>query len=92
MLQITSHAETRMQQRGIREAIVASLIEYGREIHDHRGTTILYFDKRTRQALRRSVGHTVPPDLECHLDTYAIVGRDGAIVTVGHRTKRFNRF
>jgi hypothetical protein len=28
--------------------------------------------------------------MESHLDAYAVIGMDGAIVTVGHRTRRIN--
>jgi hypothetical protein len=92
MQQITNHAQTRLQQRGIPEIIVDSLLEYGREIHDHRGATILYFDKHVRQLLRDSLSHQSLRNLESHLDTYAVLDRDGAVITVGHRTKRINRY
>ena len=95
MQQITNHAQARLQQRGIPEIIVDSLLEYGREVHDHRGSTILYFDSRTKlqleQLLRHSLSHQTLGSLESHLDAYVVLGRDGAVVTVGHRTKRINR-
>ncbi len=92
MQQITNHAQTRLQQRGIPEAIVDSLFEYGREIHDHKGATILFFDKQVRQLLRESLSYQVLRKLESHFDTYAVLDRDGAVITIGHRTKRINRY
>lgn len=95
MQSITNHAQTRLQQRGIPETVVDTLLEYGREVHDHRGSTILYFDSRTRlqlpHLLRHTLSHQAPSGLESHLDAYVVLSRDGAVVTIGHRTKRINR-
>ena len=37
---LTTHARVRMQQRGIPEAALDVLLEYGREAHDHHGAVI----------------------------------------------------
>ena len=87
----TDHARARLQQRGIPETIIESLMEFGREAYDHRGSAIVYFDHRSRDRLRRTLGQNAYKRLEAHLDAYAVVARDGAIVTVGHRTHRINR-
>lgn len=91
MLPITQHAQARLQQRGIPASVVESLLAYGRQAHDHRGGTILFFDHRARNKLRHQVADDTYRQIEAHLDTYAVVGSDGAIVTVGHRTQRINR-
>jgi hypothetical protein len=86
-LPLTTHARTRMQQRGIPLAALDVLLDFGREAHDHRGCRILHFDKRTRRRVARELG----PEfawLERHLNAYAVVGPDDAIVTVGHRQRR----
>ena len=59
----SAHALTRMQQRGIREDAVDLLFRYGREEHDHRGRTIIYFDKKARRRMEREMGcpHPGPP-------------------------------
>jgi hypothetical protein len=59
----SAHALTRMQQRGIREEAVDMLFRYGREEHDHRGRTIIYFDKKARRRMEREMGcpHPGPP-------------------------------
>ncbi len=91
MLSITHHAQARLQQRGIPTLIVESLFEFGRHAHDHRGKTILFFDHRTRNTLRRQITHDAYKHIESHLNTFAVLSADGAIVTVGHRTQRINR-
>lgn len=75
----TEHAQTRMRQRGITQATVNDLLAFGRTLHDHRGGMILYFDRLARAITRRNSR------------AYAVVAGDGAIVTVGHRYRRFVR-
>lgn len=87
---MTNHAQTRLQQRGIPKIIVENLLEFGSEIHDHRGSRILYFDHRARRELRSQLGEGMYKRIESRLDAYAVVGREGKIVTVGHRTRRIN--
>jgi len=91
MENLTQHALTRMQQRGIKLHTVEMLFQCGAKEHDHRGGTILYFDKQARQRLRRQHGAEQVKKIDGHLDTYAVIAKDGSIMTVGHRTKRINR-
>jgi hypothetical protein len=74
----TDHARARMQQRGIRAAAVEALLDYGRSAPAGDGCEVLFFDKAARKAARFP-------------NTYAVVGRDGAVVTVGHRYRRVPR-
>lgn len=80
MLQdLTDHARARMRQRGIPAAVVADLLAYGRAEHDHRGGTIVYFDRKARAYTRRSSR------------AYLVLANDGTVVTVGHRYRRISR-
>jgi hypothetical protein len=88
---LTDHARARLQQRGIPESVLESLLDFGREAHDHHGSAIVYFDHRARGLLLRAFGRDTYKRLESHLDAYAVVARDGSIVTVGHRTRRISR-
>jgi hypothetical protein len=90
MLNLTHHARTRLQQRGIPHAIIERLLDFGREEHDHRGSRILYFDRRARAQLQRAVGSDSYKRIERHLDAYAVVAKTGEVITVGHRTHRIN--
>ncbi len=88
---LTNHAQTRLQQRGISNHVLDCLLQYGQRVHDHRGGRIFYFDHQARERLRQQSGPVLFKDIESKLDTYAVIGFDGAILTVGHRTKRINR-
>ena len=88
---LTQHAQARMQQRGITLTTLNSLLDYGVQSHDHRGATIVYFNKKARTRLLRDSGRAAYRVVEKQLNAYAVVGNDGAVVTVGHRDKRIPR-
>lgn len=87
-LRLTEHARARMQQRAIPPAVVEALLAYGREEHDHRGATIVFFNKAARRRLERERLDRI---LDRHLDAYAVVAETGEVITVGHRDKRIHR-
>ena len=74
----TQHARARMQQRGIRPGALEALLESGRSVPAGDGCELLFFDKAARKAAR------LP-------NAYAVVGRDGEVITVGHRYRRLPR-
>lgn len=74
----TDHARARMQQRGIPAAAVEALLDYGRSVPAGKGCELVFFDKAVRKAARFP-------------RTYAVLGRDGHVVTVGHRYRRVPR-
>ena len=80
-----------MQQRGIRSEALEALLDFGRvcHLHDH-GREIVFFDKKARARLvRASPG--VAREAERLTRTYAIVGSNGVVITVGHRYRRVGR-
>jgi hypothetical protein len=85
---MTAHAMVRAQQRGIPNDVIDWVLRYGRERHDHRGASVYFFDKRARRKLGAEVGGSAARICNECGDVYAVVNRFGAIVTVGHRTKR----
>ena len=87
----TQHARTRMQQRGITPAAVELLLDYGRQVHDHRGCRILCFDKRSRGRMARELGREIFRRVDRYLNAYAVVAEDDVVVTVGHRVARLPR-
>ncbi len=87
-IQLTKHADARMQQRGIPPLIMDWLTRYGASRHDHRGAEILYFDKHSRKILAKAVGAEVVRRLAGLLDTYAVVADGSLVITAGHRYKR----
>jgi len=88
---ITSHAAARMQQRGIPEPVVELLLACGDSMHDHRGAEIFFFGKSARRRLQRQRVDAVFRGFERYLRTYAVLGRDGSVLTVGHRRKHLRR-
>ena len=76
---LTNHARARMQQRGIRPEMLAALLENGREVHVDGGRELVFFDKRARAGLANTG------------KSYAILGSDGMVITVGHRFRRIPR-
>ena len=88
---LTTHARVRMQQRGIPPVALDVLLDYGREAHDHRGCRIVRFDKRSRKRAERELDRGLYRSVERYFNAYAVVGSDDAVLTVGHRRRRFEK-
>jgi hypothetical protein len=88
---VSNHARARMQQRGVKAGILELLYAYGATQHDHHGAEVRYFDKAGRRRMQKEVGAAVYRAMEAKLNVYAVVARDGCLVTVGHRNHRINR-
>jgi hypothetical protein len=91
MQALTQHASVRMQQRGITPDTIEALLAYGAKEYDHRGATVVYFDKPARRRLLADVGEIQYKTFEGKLNTYAVLSNGGNLITVGHRAKRINR-
>ena len=87
---VTNHARARMQQRGIRPEVLDALLDFGREAHVEGGRDIVYFDKKARARLVKA-NAVAARDAERLCKSYAILGSDGAVITVGHRYRRIPR-
>ncbi len=80
-----------MQQRGIRPEALEALLDFGRTRHLHKaGAEVVYFDKRARKRLAR-LDPAAARDAERLCRTYAVLGADGVVVTVGYRYRRVPR-
>ena len=86
----TDHARSRMQQRGISAAAIELLMSYGASAHDHRGGEIVFFDKSARARLAKTDPAAARKAARL-ARTYAILGGDGRVLTVGHRYRRIPR-
>jgi hypothetical protein len=84
---ISNHAKQRMQQRAIPPLVLDLLYRYGRE-QKQQGSTVIYFDEKSRRRARKSLQDVVKRfDKLC--DVYLVESDDCAMtVTVGHRNKR----
>jgi hypothetical protein len=90
-MNLTRHAQQRMQQRGINLQAIDYVLAYGREVHNHHGGCIIWLDKRCRQRIAQKEGDAVVRNLHKHLNVYVIVNSDGKVITVGHRYRRIVR-
>jgi hypothetical protein len=81
------HAQSRMQQRGIARNAIDCILEFGREQHDHHGAVVVMLDRAATRRLARN-GAARGAQLDALRGLYAVVGNDGSIFTVGHRTRR----
>ena len=86
-MNMTKHAQTRLQQRAIPPLIIDWLCRYGSRLNGVNGTTVCFFDKTSRRDLASEVGHVVVRRLSDMMDTYLVLSGD-RIITVGHRYKR----
>jgi hypothetical protein len=88
---LTPHARARMQQRGIRPDMVEALLDFGCVRHLHnKGCEIVFFDKKAKARLAR-VNPDAAREAEKLTRTYAIMGSNGVVITVGHRYRRVER-
>ena len=85
---ISSHARMRMKQRGITQRHLELLLAYGEIQHDRHGGRIVFFNRAAR---RRVSEECVPAGLDCCADAYAVLDREGEVITVGHRYRRLWR-
>ncbi len=88
---LTSHASTRLRQRGIALDALDDLLAYGTVQFDHHGARIFYLDKRGRRHIERDCGKAGARKAESLRNLYAVVAPDGAVITVGHRSHRIHR-
>ena len=96
---LTDHARARMQQRGISAAALDALLDFGRARPAGNGCEIVFFDKKARRRLAVGSGPgsekrsaTTISHLTPNFRSYAILGSDGKVITVGHRTRRISRY
>ena len=88
-LDCTRHARTRMQQRGIPADLVDRILRYGREVHDHHGAVVMLIDRAGEARMRRD-GEARGVNVDRLRGLYVVMGTDGTIRTVGHRTRRLH--
>ncbi len=88
---VSHHARVRMQQRGIRMETLEALLDFGYKQHERsRGNEIVYFNKKARARLAR-LNPEAAREAERLCRTYAVVGSNGVVITVGHRYRRIPR-
>jgi hypothetical protein len=84
---LTKHAQARSQQRSISPFIIDLLLDFGCQVRSGHANKYL-LDKRGRRKIRQYLGSRCYQQIEDKLSCWAVVGDDGAVVSVGHRTRR----
>jgi len=86
-MQLTHHAQVRMQQRGIDSTLLEYLDDYGCYLEQGNRGSMVYFDKRAKEALRKDLSRKEYARIERKLKAYCVMSNQGTVITVGHRTK-----
>jgi hypothetical protein len=90
-MSITHHAAERLQQRAIPPFIIELLERFGSAMRCG-GAEQLFFDKAVRKRLKRHMGgRRSLRHVEPWLNVYLVIGDNGNLVTVAHRSRRLNR-
>jgi hypothetical protein len=87
---LTTHAQARMQQRAINADVLERLLDFGTVRHLDRDKEIVFFDKKAKQRLAKA-DKALAREAERLVRTYAVLGGNGIVVTVGHRYRRIQR-
>lgn len=86
----SQHATIRMQQRGIPAQVVRHIIDHGSTRKVPGGAIARFMSKKDLQRLPLMLPRNDCLQLDRHKRVYVVMD-DNCIITVGHRTKRFNR-
>ena len=86
-ISMTRHAVARAQHRAIPAAAIEMLLNFGSD-RRCRGADSYYFDHAARQRAAAAVDSAVMRQCERFLNVYAVVGDDGALITVAWRNCR----
>lgn len=89
-MQITAHARTRMQQRGIRREVIEMLMEYGEVVHCKGGSEEVIFLSRKARLVAQDDGPELLKACKSKCP-YVVVAENCDVITAGHRTKKIRR-
>jgi hypothetical protein len=83
MTTLSKHCEHRMQKRGIPEAVIDLLLDFGDSCPSGDGTEKFYF---TKKAFRKVTGYLGQQAkyFEKYRCAYVIIGNDGTVVTASY--------
>lgn len=87
---MSRHAKTRCQQRCIPPMLVDLLLRFGVTERAPGKADKVFFNRTARKQIKAYAG-PLAGQLDQHLDIYAVVSGDGAVVTIGHRQERIRR-
>jgi len=88
-MNLTAHAQTRMQQRAISPVFIDWLEQFG-SIEPQDGAELIYFSQRNLKNLARYTGG-LSNKIEKLKNVYLIRGGNGRIITMGYRNESIKR-
>jgi hypothetical protein len=91
VLQLSAHAEVRIQQRGVERDLLECLLEYGARQYDHKGCEVVFLTEASLNAIARHESHYLWARMKADRNLYAVVNANGCVVTAGHRYRRVQR-
>ena len=91
-MKLSRHARHRAQKRGINKREMRILIQFGDELSDGAGASIICVNsKRTRKELECLWARRKDFDLASVLGSYMVVRDTTYVVTTGHKRARFQK-
>lgn len=87
-MEVSRHAQARLEQRAIPPVAIDWLLEFG-QAQRAGGATRYAFDKRGRRRLEGYLGTVGLKSPDKVFDAYLVVSDDDAVITAGYRTRRF---
>lgn len=89
-LDITKHATTRMQQRGIREIYMDFLLKYA-DCWEYAGGGSERVYISSREFNRLEAAGVIPVDILSRIRRLCLIIKDNMVVTTLHKTRRMRR-
>ena len=89
-LELSDHARTRMQQRGIPKKALQTVLQFGEYRRQRDGSTSYYMDKRAMAKAQEALGPEFP-QLEKHLNIYLVTASSNTVITIAHQTRSIRR-
>lgn len=88
-MNLTAHAQTRMQQRAISPVFIDWLEQFG-SIEPQDGAELIYFSQQNLKKLARYTGG-LSNKIEKLKNVYLIRGGNGRIIIIGYRSEAIKR-
>jgi hypothetical protein len=88
-MNLTLHAQTRLEQRGVSPVIIDWLEQYG-AIEPQEGAELIYFNHRSLKRLASYTGG-ISNKIDKLKSIYQLRGNNGNIITTGYRDESIKR-
>lgn len=88
-MNLTLHAQTRLEQRGISPVIIDWLEQYG-AIEPQNGSELIYFNQLSLKRLAKYTGG-ISNKIDKLKSIYLVRGNNGKIITTGYRDESIKR-